>query len=61
MLKFIAFQKVKRMAEKLDGYKSQLSNKILKEIEKINIGGLTNPITTAGGFILLKINEKKNN
>ena len=41
-------------------YKSQLSNKIANEIEKINIGELTNPITTAGGFILLKINEKKN-
>ena len=41
-------------------YKSQLSSKILNEIEKINIGELTNPITTAGGFILLKINEKKN-
>ena len=40
-------------------YKSQLSNKILKEIEKINVGELTNPITTAGGFILLKINDKK--
>tara|TARA_Y100000816_G_scaffold269636_1_gene232744 strand:- start:6848 stop:7774 length:927 start_codon:yes stop_codon:yes gene_type:complete len=41
-------------------YKSQLSKKILKEIEKINVGELTNPITTTGGFILLKINEKKN-
>ena len=41
-------------------YKSQLSNKILKEIEKINVGELTNPITTAGGFILLKINDKNN-
>ncbi len=41
-------------------YKPQLSNKITNEIEKINVGGLTNPITTAGGFILLKINEKKN-
>ncbi len=41
-------------------YKSQLSSKISNEIEKINIGELTNPITTAGGFILLKINEKKN-
>lgn len=41
-------------------YKPQLSNKIKNEIEKINVGGLTNPITTAGGFILLKINEKKN-
>ena len=41
-------------------YKSQLSNKISNEIEKKNVGELTNPITTAGGFILLKINEKKN-
>ena len=41
-------------------YKSQLSNKILNEIKKTNVGELTNPITTAGGFILLKINEKKN-
>ena len=41
-------------------YKSQLSKKILKEIEKINVGESTNPITTTGGFILLKINEKKN-
>ena len=37
-------------------YKSQLSNKISNEIEKKNVGELTNPITTAGGFILLKIN-----
>ena len=41
-------------------YKPQLSKKITNEIEKINVGGLTKPITTAGGFILLKINEKKN-
>tara|TARA_B100000963_G_scaffold282237_1_gene250823 strand:- start:465 stop:1394 length:930 start_codon:yes stop_codon:yes gene_type:complete len=41
-------------------YKSQLSSKILNEIEEINVGQSTNPITTAGGFILLKINEKKN-
>ena len=41
-------------------YKSQLSDKISNEIKKINVGELTNPITTAGGFILLKINEKKN-
>ena len=41
-------------------YKSQLSDKISDEIKKINVGELTNPITTAGGFILLKINEKKN-
>ena len=41
-------------------FKSQLSNKILNEIEKIDIGELTDPITTPGGFILLKISEKKN-
>ena len=41
-------------------FKSQLSNKILNEIEKIDIGELTVPITTPGGFILLTINEKKN-
>ena len=41
-------------------YKSQLSDKISNEIKKINVGELTNPITTAGGFILLKLNEKKN-
>ena len=41
-------------------FKSQLSNKILNEIEKIDIEELTDPITTPGGFILLTINEKKN-
>ena len=37
-------------------YKTQLSKKILNEIEKINVGQLTKPITTPGGFILLKLN-----
>ena len=40
-------------------YKTQLSKKILKEVEQIDIGQLTKPITTPGGFILLKINDKK--
>ena len=40
-------------------YKTQLSKKILNEIEKINVGQLTKPITTPGGFILLKLNDKK--
>jgi len=40
-------------------YKTQLSKKILNEIEKIDIGQLTEPITTPGGFILLKLNDKK--
>ena len=41
-------------------YKSQLSNKISKQIEKIEIGKITNPIATPGGFILLKLEDKKN-
>ncbi len=40
-------------------YKSQLSNKILKQIEKVEIGNVTNPISTPGGFILLRIDDKK--
>ena len=40
-------------------YKTQLSKKILNEIEKIDVGQLTNPITAPGGFILLKLNDKK--
>ena len=40
-------------------YKTQLSKKILKEVEQIDIGQLTKPITTPGGFILLKLNDKK--
>ena len=41
-------------------YKTQLSKKILDEIEKIDVGQLTKPITTPGGFILLKLSDKKN-
>ncbi len=40
-------------------YKSQLSNKISNQIDKINIGEFTNPITTPGGFIILKLIDKK--
>ena len=40
-------------------YKSQLSNKISNEIDKINVGEFTSPITTPGGFIILKIIDKK--
>ena len=40
-------------------YKSQLSKKISNEIDKINIGEFTSPITTPGGFIILKIINKK--
>ena len=40
-------------------YKTQLSKKILSEIDKIEVGHMTKPITTPGGFILLKLNDKK--
>ncbi len=40
-------------------YKSQLSDKISSEIDKINVGEFTSPITTPGGFIILKIINKK--
>ena len=54
-LKFLVFQRVKIGWV----YKSQLSNKILKQIEKVEIGNVTNPISTPGGFILLRIDDKK--
>ncbi len=41
-------------------YKSQLSNKILKQLEQIEIGEFTDPITVPGGFILIKLNDRKN-
>tara|TARA_Y100000816_G_scaffold288835_1_gene274176 strand:- start:2269 stop:3198 length:930 start_codon:yes stop_codon:yes gene_type:complete len=40
-------------------YKSQLSSKIANHLSKINIGEFTKPITTPGGFIVLKIIDKK--
>ena len=40
--------------------KNQLSKKIISEINKINVGEYTNPITTSGGFIMIKLNEIKN-
>tara|TARA_B100000989_G_scaffold296753_1_gene280683 strand:- start:721 stop:1650 length:930 start_codon:yes stop_codon:yes gene_type:complete len=40
-------------------YKSQLSDKFSNEIDKINVGEFTRPITTPGGFIILKIINKK--
>ncbi len=41
-------------------YKSQLTNKISESIETVQIGEFTDPITVPGGFMLLKLNEKKN-
>lgn len=40
-------------------YKSQLSKKIKDKIERVGVGELTEPITTPGGFILLKVNDLK--
>tara|TARA_B100000029_G_scaffold162986_1_gene159082 strand:- start:362 stop:1294 length:933 start_codon:yes stop_codon:yes gene_type:complete len=39
--------------------KAQLSNEVLKEIEKINVGEITKPIQIANAFLLLKINNKR--
>ncbi len=38
---------------------SVLSKKIIGELNSISIGGLTNPIVTPGGFLLLKIENIK--
>ena len=41
-------------------YKSQLSNKISEQIENIKVGEFTKPMTVPGGFIILKLVDKKN-
>ncbi len=41
-------------------YKSQLTKKISDQIEKVDIGQYTNPISAPGGFIVLKLINKKN-
>ncbi len=38
---------------------NQISKKILGAIENLKIGDFSNPIITAGGVILLKVNDKK--
>ena len=40
--------------------KSSLNSKILLQIEKSEIGKLTEPITIPGGFLILKIKSKRN-
>ncbi len=40
-------------------YKNQLSKEIREELDKISIGNYTKPIVTSGGFIVLKLNDKK--
>ena len=41
-------------------YKSQLSKKIAEKIENLKIGQFTDPIPTQGGFMILKLSDKKN-
>ena len=38
---------------------NQISKKILGAIENLKVGDFSNPIITAGGIIILKINDKK--
>ena len=40
-------------------YKNQLSKEIREELDKISVGNFTKPIVTSGGFIVLKLNNKK--
>ena len=58
--KFTAYQKVKNGGKIGWVYKSQLSKNIFNQIDKLKIGEITVPIPTPGGFILLKVNDKKN-
>ena len=37
----------------------QLSKKILDSVKKLNIGDITEPIRTSGGYLILKIKNKK--
>ena len=39
---------------------NQISDKILNSIKNLKIGNFSKPIVTAGGKILLRVNEKKN-
>ena len=41
-------------------YKTQLSDKISEKIDDLNIGEFSDPITLPGGFILIKLIDKKN-
>ncbi len=41
-------------------YKAQLSNKISEQIKNLKVGEFTEAITVPGGFILIKLIDKKN-
>ena len=54
------FLKVKKMVVKLVGFINlNFQIKFLMKLIKLNIGEFTSPITTPGGFIILKLNDKK--
>ena len=40
-------------------YKNQLSKNVRESLNKIQIGGFTEPIVTSGGFLILKLNDLK--
>ena len=40
-------------------YKNQLSKEIRDRLNEISIGNFTKPIVTGGGFLVLKLNDKK--
>jgi len=40
-------------------FKNQLSNEVINEINNTKIGDFTKPITTSGGFLILKLNNVK--
>ena len=40
-------------------YENQLSKEVKDELDKISIGNFTKPIITSGGFLVLKLNDKK--
>ncbi len=41
-------------------YKNQLSKEIKENLNELNIGDFTKPIVTSGGFLILKLNDIKN-
>ena len=38
---------------------NSINEKILKEIRKINVNDITKPIVIPGGYLILKLDEKK--
>tara|TARA_X000000950_G_scaffold81042_1_gene101810 strand:- start:2627 stop:3517 length:891 start_codon:yes stop_codon:yes gene_type:complete len=40
-------------------YKNQLSKEVRDELDEISIGNFTKPIVTSGGFLVIKLNDKK--